>query len=70
MREIVVHLVLAQFVQGSLKVPWGKEQHTNLQQKPKKKKINMKPIIIQICSSDNYMTVSMQTSEDTIKKTF
>lgn len=38
MREIVVHLVLAQFVQGSLKVPWGKEQHTNLQQKTKKKK--------------------------------
>jgi len=37
MREIVVHLFLAQFVQGSLKVPWGKEQHTNLQQKPTKK---------------------------------
>lgn len=38
MREIVVHLFLVQFVQGSLKVLWGKEQHTNLQQQQKKDK--------------------------------
>ena len=30
--EIMVHLSLEQFVQGSSRVPLGREQHTNLQE--------------------------------------